>query len=117
MGIGDSMVKVPPGQDFHDISAPQVVTSEPEVSITELVDEDSFLILASDGIWDRMSNDEVVYFVDQRLREHGDPQMAGTQLANHAIINLRSSDNVSVVVVVPRKLPRTARFSLNGNHR
>ena len=123
--IGNSIVKVPPGRDFRDLSAPQVmhmtefqiltrpfqvVTSEPEVSITELVDEDTFLVIASDGIWDRMSNDEVVSFVDQRLREHSDPQMAASQLANYAMINLRSADNVSALVIVPRKLPRVGRF-------
>jgi len=108
--IGNSIVKVPPGRDFRDLSAPQVVTSEPEVSITELVDEDTFLVIASDGIWDRMSNDEVVSFVDRRLREHSDPQMAASQLANYAMINLRSADNVSALVIVPRKLPRVGRF-------
>lgn len=111
--IGDSMVKVPEGRDYHDMQAPQVVTSEPEVSITELVDEDDFLLIASDGVWDRMSNDEAVYFVHQRLREHSDPQMAATQLANHAVVDLRSGDNTSVIVIVPRKLPHCrTRFQL-----
>eukprot|EP00658_Telonema_sp_P-2_P021598 TRINITY_DN18608_c0_g1_i2.p1 TRINITY_DN18608_c0_g1~~TRINITY_DN18608_c0_g1_i2.p1 ORF type:complete len:345 (-),score=57.89 TRINITY_DN18608_c0_g1_i2:172-1080(-) len=61
--IGDKDVKVPAGWDFRDQSAPQVVTSEPEVSITELVADDDFIVLASDGIWDRMSNEHVVQYV------------------------------------------------------
>jgi len=91
----------------------QVVTSEPEVSITQLEDDDRFLVLASDGVWDRMSNDEVVSFVLARLQAHGDPLMAARELADHAMLALRSSDNVSVIVVVPRKLRQTttnARF-------
>lgn len=111
--IGNSMVKVPPGHCFQDMSAPQVVTSEPEVSITELADDDTFLVIASDGLWDRMTNDDVVCFVDQRLREHSDPRLAANQLAHHAMINLRSCDNVSVIIIVPRKLPRVGRFAFN----
>merc|ERR1711865_1186113 len=43
--IGDSFVKVPAGYNFRDVTAPQVVTSEPEVSITELMNDDLFIIL------------------------------------------------------------------------
>jgi len=104
--IGDSMVKVPAGWDFQDPHAPQVVTSEPEVSITELLPEDHFIVLASDGIWDRMSSDEVVQYVLNSLRttSMNDPQLAAQALAHHCIFNLKSSDNVSVVIVLPRKL-------------
>jgi len=104
--IGDSMVKVPPGWDFRDQQAPQVVTSEPEVSITKLTNEDMFLLLASDGVWDRMSNEDAVRYVYNSLRttaQH-DPKIAAQDLANHVIFNLKSSDNVSVIIVLPRKL-------------
>ena len=83
-----------------------MVTSEPEVSITQLVDEDAFLVLASDGLWDRMTNQEVVDFIDAQLRQHGDPQIASAELAKHAMCALRSSDNISILVIVPRKQPR-----------
>jgi protein phosphatase 1L len=109
--IGNSIVKVPPGRDFLDFTAPQVVTSEPEVSITELVEEDSFLVIASDGIWERISNEEAVAFIELKLREHGDPQFAASQLANYAIINKRGGDNVSIIIIVPRKLPQIGRFA------
>jgi len=104
--IGDTFVKVPAGYDFRDMSAPQVVTSEPEVSITELVNDDLFIILASDGVWDRMSNEDAVQFVYHSLRTTAqqDPQIAAQELANHAIFNLRSTDNVSVIIILPRKL-------------
>jgi len=100
--IGNSTVKVRPGQNYRDLSVPQVVTSEPEVSITELNDDDKFLIIASDGVWDYMTNEDVVEFVEGRLNVHQDPQMAAKELAEHAIKTLRSSDNVSVIIVVPR---------------
>lgn len=100
--IGNSKVKVPPGRDYHDRDAPQVVTSEPEVSVIALREDDAFFVIASDGIWDRMSDTEVVQFIQQRLGEHGCPQMASTELVNHAIMNLQSADNCACIVVVPR---------------
>lgn len=104
--IGDCMVKVPAGWDFRDHHAPQVVTSEPEVSITELVQEDHFIVLASDGVWDRMTNEGAVQYVLNSLRttSQHDPQLAAQDLAQHCIFNLKSSDNVSVVIILPRKL-------------
>jgi len=104
--IGDSMVKVPAGYDFRDITAPQVVTSEPELSITEISEDDLFIILASDGVWDRMTNEAAVQFVHHSLRTTAqqDPQLAAQELANHVIYELRSSDNVSIVIILPRKL-------------
>ena len=112
--IGNSFVKVRPGCDYKDINVKQVVTSEPEVSITPLIEEDAFLVLASDGLWDRMTNQEVVDFITNSLAQHGDPQLASQELAQHAMINLRSSDNVSIVIVIPRMAQHKKTARLNG---
>ncbi|KAI9007643.1 phosphatase 2C-like domain-containing protein, partial [Hyaloraphidium curvatum] len=45
----------------------QLVSSEPEVTVTQLSADDEFLFLACDGIWDVVGNQEVVDFVRQRL--------------------------------------------------
>ena len=84
----------------------QVVTSEPEVSITELMNDDLFIILASDGVWGWMTNEAAVQFVHHSLRTTAqqDPQIAAQELANHVIFNLKSTDNVSVIIILPRKL-------------
>ncbi|CAM6014227.1 unnamed protein product [Sphagnum balticum] len=39
------------------------VISDPEISYRQLTDRDLFIVLASDGIWDVLSNDEVVHIV------------------------------------------------------
>ena len=44
----------------------QVVTSEPEISITELVPEDRFLLIASDGVWSVMNTEEAIQYVYNR---------------------------------------------------
>ena len=36
------------------------VTSEPELCITELTADDAFIILASDGVWEFIGNQEAV---------------------------------------------------------
>ena len=61
--IGDFEFK----QGTHLTPEQQMVTADPEVTITQLVPEDEFIVLACDGIWDVMTNEEVVDFVSQRL--------------------------------------------------
>ncbi|KAL3511991.1 hypothetical protein ACH5RR_024708 [Cinchona calisaya] len=45
----------------------QIVTAEPDITTVELHDDDEFLVLACDGIWDCMSNQQVVDFVRDQL--------------------------------------------------
>ncbi len=46
----------------------QLVSPEPEISVHERSDLDEFIILACDGIWDVMGNDELCDFVRNRLQ-------------------------------------------------
>jgi protein phosphatase 1B len=50
----------------------QLVSPEPDVHIEDRVDADEFLVLACDGIWDVMSNEEVCDFVRDRLQVTSD---------------------------------------------
>ncbi|KAJ1377602.1 hypothetical protein SESBI_48719 [Sesbania bispinosa] len=45
----------------------QIVTANPDINIVDLCDEDEFLVLACDGIWDCMSSQQLVDFVRQEL--------------------------------------------------
>ena len=45
----------------------QAVTALPEILATEIHDCDEFIILACDGIWDVMTNQEAVDFVRERI--------------------------------------------------
>ena len=40
-------------------AAEQIITAEPDVCSVQLRREDSFLLLACDGVWDVLSNQEV----------------------------------------------------------
>ena len=51
--------------DFH---TPPYLTAEPEVTSYQLQRSDKFLILASDGLWDMLSNEEAVDIVRENLK-------------------------------------------------
>ncbi|WVY89776.1 hypothetical protein V8G54_035290 [Vigna mungo] len=45
----------------------QMVTANPDINTIELSDEDEFIVLACDGIWDCLSSQQLVDFVRQQL--------------------------------------------------
>ncbi|KAL5185353.1 putative protein phosphatase 2C 60 [Glycine soja] len=45
----------------------QMVTANPDINTVELCDEDEFIVLACDGIWDCLSSQQLVDFVRQQL--------------------------------------------------
>ena len=51
-----------------------LIISEPDVEVTTLTDEDNFLVLACDGLYDVFTNEEVVTYVKQEMEAHGDCQ-------------------------------------------
>lgn len=62
-GIGDLKYKsnrtLGPGE--------QIISAEPDVRKFSLTPEDRFFVLACDGVWDVMRNQEVVDYVVERL--------------------------------------------------
>ncbi|XP_051226726.1 probable protein phosphatase 2C 9 [Lolium perenne] len=102
------------------------VTAEPEVTVTERSDADECLILASDGLWDVVTNEMACDVVRACFRSNGPPEPAsgeGTSSSGKAVsraesdkacsdaamllaklaLARRSADNVSVVVVDLRR--------------
>ena len=47
--------------------ADQIITGEPDITVTEMTDDDEFIFLACDGVWDCMTSQEAVTFVRERL--------------------------------------------------
>ncbi|OIW04970.1 hypothetical protein TanjilG_01166 [Lupinus angustifolius] len=46
----------------------QIVTADPDIISIELCDDDEFLVLACDGIWDCMSSQQLVDFIHGQLK-------------------------------------------------
>ncbi|KAL1552473.1 protein-serine/threonine phosphatase [Salvia divinorum] len=74
------------------------LTAEPELMTTKLTEEDEFLIIGCDGLWDVFMSQNAVDFARRRLQEHNDPSMCSKDLVDEAL-KRRSGDNLSVVVV------------------
>ncbi|XP_008810784.1 probable protein phosphatase 2C 11 isoform X2 [Phoenix dactylifera] len=45
----------------------QIVTANPDINIVELCDDDDFIVLACDGIWDCMSSQQLVDFIHEHI--------------------------------------------------
>ncbi|KAF9620918.1 hypothetical protein IFM89_015315, partial [Coptis chinensis] len=70
------------------------VTAEPEVTETTLTYEDEFLVMASDGLWDVVSNEDVVSIIRDTVKE---PGMCSKRLVTKAA-ERGSKDNITAVV-------------------
>ncbi|XP_027347757.1 probable protein phosphatase 2C 58 isoform X2 [Abrus precatorius] len=79
---------------FGDKSLKMHLSSEPDVFVEEVDQHAEFLILASDGIWKVMSNQEAV----DSIRQIKDAQAAAKHLIEEAIAK-KSKDDISCIVV------------------
>ncbi|KAJ6846682.1 putative protein phosphatase 2C 57 [Iris pallida] len=80
------------------------LSAEPEVMRTRLTEEDEFLIVGCDGIWDVFRSQNAVDFARRKLREHNDPTTCCKELVDEAL-KRKSGDNVAVVVVCFQSKP------------
>ena len=74
------------------------VVATPDVTEIPLKEEDEFVILASDGLWDVMSSEDAVEFVRKDLQKGRTLQSAADKLANIALRRY-SEDNIGIVIV------------------
>lgn len=90
--LGDWHMEGMKGSDGGPLSA------EPEFMTTNLTEEDEFLIIGCDGIWDVFRSQNAIDFARRRLQEHNDPVMCSKDLVDEAL-KRKSGDNLAVVVV------------------
>lgn len=82
----------------------QIVTAYPDVITDKLSSDHEFIVLACDGIWDVMTNQEVVDFVRVKLAEKRDPQSICEELLTRCLapdcqMGGLGCDNMTVVIV------------------
>lgn len=83
---------------FGDRAVKRYISATPDVETHPLSDEDDFIILASDGLWDVVSSKDAVSMVQSTVRV---PDLAAKRLALKAL-ELGSDDNISVIVAFLR---------------
>ncbi|XP_042400468.1 probable protein phosphatase 2C 10, partial [Zingiber officinale] len=79
---------------FGDKSLKSYLSSDPDIRSEDVTADIDLLILASDGLWKVMSNEEAVDIA----RKHKDPQAAARPLATEAV-NRVIKDDISCIVV------------------
>ncbi|KAK1311945.1 putative protein phosphatase 2C 22 [Acorus calamus] len=74
------------------------LSAEPELMRVLLTEEDEFLIMGCDGIWEVFRSQNAVDFARRKLQEHNDPAACCRELVDEAL-KRKSGDNLAVVVV------------------
>ncbi|CAA7388347.1 unnamed protein product [Spirodela intermedia] len=77
---------------------PSPLIAEPEFRRAELTEDDEFLIIGCDGIWDVMTSEHAVAVVRRGLRRHDDPEKSARDLVMEAL-QLKTFDNLTVIVI------------------
>uniref|UniRef100_A0A671PXD6 Protein phosphatase 1B n=2 Tax=Sinocyclocheilus TaxID=75365 RepID=A0A671PXD6_9TELE len=86
----------------------QLVSPEPEVYAIERSEvEDEFIVLACDGIWDVMANEELCDFVRSRLEVTDDLERVCNEIVDTCLYK-GSRDNMSVVLVCFVSAPKVS---------
>lgn len=77
----------------------QLISPEPEIFVRDRDDAlDEFLVLACDGIWDVMSNEDLCQFIHSRLKITHDLQEVTSQVIDTCLYK-GSRDNMSIILV------------------
>ncbi|GMN49456.1 hypothetical protein TIFTF001_018617 [Ficus carica] len=79
---------------FGDKNLKTHLRSDPDIKNADIDSDSDILILASDGLWKVMSNQEAV----DMARKTKNPQKAAKQLAAEAL-NRDSKDDISIIVI------------------
>ena len=89
--LGDWDIKLPRG-------SPSPLIADPEFRQMVLTEDDEFLIMGCDGIWDVMSSQHAVSLVRRGLQRHDDPEQCARDLVVEAL-HLNTFDNLTVIIV------------------
>lgn len=74
------------------------LSAEPELQETTLTEEDEFLIMGCDGLWDVMTSQSAVTIVRKELMLHNDPEKCSRELVREAL-KRDTCDNLTVIVI------------------
>ncbi|XP_055341332.1 protein phosphatase 1A-like [Paramacrobiotus metropolitanus] len=99
--LGDFEYKRVPGLGPFE----QLISPEPEISDWGRGPQDEFVLLACDGVWDVMNNEEVSQFVRYQLTVTDDLEKICEGLVDNCL-NKGSRDNISVILIVLPGAPR-----------
>lgn len=101
--------------DYKNVSGlpptQQLVSAEPDLSVMDRSDQDEFLVLACDGVWDVMTNEEVVSYIYSRLLINDDLQKVCEELLETCLAK-GSRDNMSVILITFPAAPKLSNEAI-----
>lgn len=84
----------------------QIVTANPEIDTIELSDDDEFIVLACDGIWDCMTSQELVDFIREQLKSETKLSAICERTFDHCLapsVGGEGCDNMTMILVQFKK--------------
>eukprot|EP01025_Chloroclados_australasicus_P015118 TRINITY_DN1719_c0_g1_i2.p1 TRINITY_DN1719_c0_g1~~TRINITY_DN1719_c0_g1_i2.p1 ORF type:complete len:819 (-),score=82.74 TRINITY_DN1719_c0_g1_i2:757-3000(-) len=110
--VGQTGMQVTRSIGDHDMKQDGVVAN-PELHRIHLNDKDEFLIIASDGVWDKLENQEAVGLIHDTVKH---PQMCAKRIAMEAL-QRGSKDNITVVVAFLQPVDTIENTFGSGQHK
>lgn len=83
---------------FGDFDLKDIIKPDPELTNYDLNDSDDFIVIASDGLWDVLSNQDVCDIIYLQRHVHLNCQVLAEHLVNKAL-ERHTQDNVSCMVL------------------
>jgi len=84
----------------------QLVSPEPEFYIkTRDAGADEFLVLACDGVWDVMTNEDICSFISDRMRVTDDLETIANEVID-TCLHKGSRDNMSIIIIAFPAAPK-----------
>ncbi|KAH8267927.1 hypothetical protein KR026_011167 [Drosophila bipectinata] len=94
----------------------QLVSPEPEIFCQSRQDTDEFLVLACDGIWDVMTNEDVCSFIHSRMRVTSDLVNIANQVVD-TCLHKGSRDNMSIIIIAFPGAPKPTMEAIEAENR
>ena len=95
-GIGDFKFK----KDLAVTRDMQPIIPDPHIEVIRRKKEDEFMVIATDGLWDFMSSEEVKDFVAERINKEGRTLVQiADELVEYCYSDRKSTDNITVMLV------------------
>ncbi|KAK9502827.1 hypothetical protein O3M35_011526 [Rhynocoris fuscipes] len=99
--LGDYIFK----QNANKKPQEQIISAFPEVAVHNITDEWEFILLACDGIWDVLSNEQAVEFVREHLSDGLEPDIICEKLMSECLSTTNQAsgigcDNMTAVLIV-----------------
>ncbi|XP_065833349.1 protein phosphatase 1B-like isoform X2 [Oscarella lobularis] len=89
----------------------QLVSPMPDVVETERQEGDEFVVLACDGVWDVMKNEEVSAYVRRKMLTTDNLTQIGSDLVD-TCLNKGSRDNMSVIIIAFKDAPAVSEDAI-----